>query len=65
MNMGQAKDWYWPQAIPKTAYWKCPAVNPVIPFRAIIGISKQFWQEGKIAPYMPGKIHHTLHFMPK
>jgi penicillin amidase len=35
------------------------------PFSRHYRDQQKFWQEGKMAPYMPGKFLHTLHFQPK
>jgi penicillin G amidase len=52
-------------AHPENGILEMPGGQSGHPFSRHYRDQQKFWQEGKMAPYMPGKFLHTLHFQPK
>ena len=51
-------------AHPENGILEMPGGQSGHPFSRHYRDQQKFWQEGIIAPYMPGKFLHTLHFQP-
>jgi penicillin amidase len=51
-------------AHPENGILEMPGGQSGHPFSRHYRDQQTFWQEGKAAPFMPGKILHTLHFQP-
>ncbi|HEY5139099.1 MAG TPA: penicillin acylase family protein, partial [Methylococcales bacterium] len=51
-------------AHPEDGILEMPGGQSGHPFSRHYRDQQKFWQEGKTAPYMPGKFLHTLHFLP-